>query len=168
MRYKFFTFVSVLVFLITFLGCGGKKANKPIEVYGGMSIPGLGVSIEASYDPRLDNLAPGYKVLNVAMLNDSFRIIPLSPERDKWWIKTSKNEKKKYEVICDLRLYDSKAWHAIPANARKHIGYPLALPIGGRQVVDLFVKEDVPVEDFSEIIIYLSGLEATIKLLPRQ
>ncbi len=160
--------LSIIMLFFFCLGCAGKRSNNTVEAYGGVTIPGVGISMEASYDPRLDNLVPGYKVLNVAMLNDSFQIIPLNPEKDQWWIKTSTDDKKKYKVIADLRLYDSKAWHTLPEKARKHIGYPVALPIGGRQVIDLFVKEDIPLEDFSEVIIYLSAMNKKIKLLPRQ
>jgi hypothetical protein len=162
--------VSLCFLLIIFCcqSCAAKK-KKTIEIFGGMPIPGVGLSIDASYDPRLDNLAPGYRVLNVAMVNESFNMVTLNPKKDKWWITTgTKKRKKKHDVIWDLRSADSQAWHQIPERARGLVGYPLILAIGARQVVDIFVPEKIPLEEFTELIIYFDSLQATVKVMTRQ
>lgn len=143
------------------------KRKKAIEVIGGTPIPGVGLAIDASYDKRLDNFVPGYKVISVAIVNASFNIIGLNPQKDKWWIKL-KSKKKKYPVIADLRREDPQAWHQIPVRARGLIGYPLALPIGARQVIDLFVSSELDVEEFSKLIIEIHSLGVTFNILPRE
>ncbi|PIU57349.1 MAG: hypothetical protein COS89_04745 [Deltaproteobacteria bacterium CG07_land_8_20_14_0_80_38_7] len=161
-------FIIVLSFLYLNPAEAGKK-SKPVEVYGGVPIPGVGIAIDASYDARLDNLAPGYRVLNVAIVNESLNIIALDPTKDEWWIKVSgKQKKKKYKLISDLRTEDAKAWNQIPEQVRKMISYPLALPIGGRQVIDLFVAEDVPVEEFTDLIVLLNSVGTTFIIKARQ
>lgn len=143
------------------------RSKKNIEVMGGTPIPGFGLSIDASYDHRLDNFVPGYKVINVAIVNDSFNIIGLDPKRDKWWIQL-KNSKKKYPVVADLRGDDPEAWHQVPQRAHGLIAYPLVLPIGARQVIDLFVPSDVDASSFSKLIVKIHSLGVTFKILARQ
>lgn len=145
----------------------GAKKKQVIRAMGGTIIPGYSMAIDASYDSRLDTMVPGYKMLNVAMMNNSFRIIEMNPQRDQWWIKT-KNATKKYKVIGDLRGEDSTAWNGIPENARALISYPLLLPIGARQVVDLFVPDKVPIGDFQELDVYIDSMGVTFEIMARQ
>lgn len=160
--------VSLVACLILAVG-GSAMARKKqvVKTMGGALIPSFGIVIDASYDPKLDNFVPGYKMLNVAIMNNSFNIIEMSPEKDQWWIKTKSGEKK-FRVIGDLRSEDAAAWSNIPDNARNLIAYPLLLPIGARQVIDLFVPEKVPVEDFEKIIIYINYLGTTFEVMARQ
>lgn len=165
MKIKFIVGMICLVLCVS-PHVSAKKKNM-IEVFGGAMIPGLGLAIDASYDNRLDSFVPGYKVLSVAIVNNSLNIIRLDPRRDKWWVQV-KNFKKKYQVVSDLRGDDAAAWQNVPERARGLISYPLALAIGARQVIDLFVPDNVPLEEFNELIIYLSSLDTTIKVIPRQ
>jgi hypothetical protein len=166
MRIKSVLFAAACCLLISASPVHAKK-SKVIEVYGGMVIPGVGLAIDASYDQRLDNFVPGYKVLNVAIVNSSFEIIAMDPARDKWLIEI-KGDKRKYEAITDLRNEDPQAWNQIPMRARGIIGYPLALPIGARQVIDLFVPESVKLEQFNKLIVKINSLGVTFKINPRQ
>lgn len=143
------------------------RKSKTVDVYGGTVIPGVGLAIDASYDPRLDNFVPGYKVLNVAIVNTSFDIIAMDPGRDKWYIEV-KGDKIKHEAITDLRSENPEAWQQIPMRARGIMSYPLALPIGGRQVIDLFVPESVRLEEFNKLIVKINALGVTFKITPRQ
>ncbi len=160
--------VSLIVCLALVAGGTALARKKQIvKSMGGTVIPRFGIIIDAGYDPGLDNFVPGYKMLNVAIMNNSFNIIEMSPQRDQWWIKT-KNGDKKYRVIGDLRTEDAAAWNNLPDKARTLITYPLLLPIGARQVIDLFVPDKVPVEDFEQVIIYINSLDTTFEVLARQ
>jgi hypothetical protein len=143
----------------------GKK--KVLRVPGGANIPPLGLSVDASYDPRLDHLAAGYKVINVAMVNQSLNIVYLNPEHDKWSIKL-KGKRRSQKALHDLRQQDPKAWATIPEKARGLVGYPLALPVGARQVIDLFVPESIDVERFNELHVYLKSLNTRLEVMVSQ
>lgn len=158
----------MIVFLLIFsAGSSDAAKKKVIKAVGGTPINEFAMVIDASYDPKLDNFVPGYKMLNVAIMNNSFRIIEMNPQKDQWWIKT-KNSDKKFRVIGDLRNDAPSVWSKLPDRARSLISYPLLLPIGARQVIDLFVPDGVPIEDFSEVIIYIDSINATIDVLARQ
>jgi len=144
----------------------GKK--QVIKAMGGALIPSLNIVIDASYDAKLDNLVPGFKILNVAIINNSFNIIELDPQKDQWWVRVKRDSNKKYRLVGDLRGENAAVWNKLPDRARTLIGYPLLLPIGARQVVDLFVPENVPIENFSELIVYIDSLKTTIEILARQ
>ena len=143
----------------------GRK--KVLRVPGGANIAPLGLVMDASYDPRLDNFAPGYKVINVVMFNQSLSIIYLDPERDRWSIKL-KGKRRSQKAIHDLRQQDPKAWAAIPERARSLVGYPLAVPVGARQVIDLFVPASLDVERFNELHAYLKSLNTKLEVLVSQ
>jgi len=160
--------IAVLVCAFAIAGSSADaKKNRVVKAIGGTPIPGLSLIIDASYDPKLDTFAPGYKMLNVAIMNNSFDIIEMDPKKDEWWIKT-KDKRKKYRVIGNLRGEDPVAWNLLPDRARNMITYPLLLPIGARQVIDLFVPENVPVEEFQELVVRINSLGTTFEITARQ
>ena len=134
---------------------GRKRSRKNvITTQGGVTIPGFSFAVDASHDARLDRLVPGYRVVNVAIVNDSFNIIMLNPEKDEWFVKVGK-KKRRHPAIIDLRSFDPKAWSAIPKRAQELMAYPLAIPIGARLAIDLLVSNDVDLK-------YLNGIEMKI------
>lgn len=162
--------LMVTLFVCFFLAISGlalAKKKQVVKVVGGTPITRYGLIIDASYDPKLDTFVPGYKILNVAIFNDSLNIIVMSPQKDEWWIKI-KNQDKKYKVIGDLRSEDSAVWNKMPEHARSLVSYPLLLPIGARQIIDLFVPDNVRIEEFSELIVYIDSLGTTFEVLARQ
>lgn len=141
--------------------------KQTIRVPGGANIDRLGLAIEASYDNRLDTFVPGYKVINVALVNTALNIISLSPEDDEWSIKLA-NSARSFKALHDLRSQDPKAWSSIPKKAQELIGYPLVLPVGAQEVIDLFVKDTIDVEKFNEVDVFLKSINAKIEVLVRQ
>ena len=142
------------------------RPKKPIRVMAGTAIPKYALGVDVSYDPRLDTLVPGYKVLQVALVNNSFNMIPMDPKKDKWIVRTSEG-KKKFKAIVDLRGKDPRAWNALPEGAQKKIGYPLFLPVGARQVIDLFVPTSVPLNTFTQVDINIKSMEARLEVMAR-
>ena len=106
----------IICFFLVSPSYAGKKRNV-IRVPGGTSVPELGLVIDASYDKRLDSLVPGYKVITVALVNESLNVIPLDPEKDAWSIKLA-GDSRAYQVIHDLRSKDPKAWSEVPEKAK--------------------------------------------------
>lgn len=143
------------------------RKKNVIRAPGGINIPQPGLLIDASYDPRLDSFLSGYKIINAVLSNQSFDIVALDPESDKWSIKLV-GEKREIRVISDLRSEDPKAWGMLPEKVKTMIAYPLALPIGGSEVIDLFVPASVDVEKFNELIIYIRSLDTKFEILVRQ
>jgi len=141
--------------------------RKKVRVPGGTTIPGAGIVIDASYDPRLDTLVEGYKVINVALDNRSFNIIYFSPEKDAWSVKLA-GRRKPVKAIYNLRNQDPKAWASLPEGARNIVGYPLVLPIGGREVFDIFVPDTFDLQKFNELRVYIKSMNSRFDVLVSQ
>jgi len=139
------------------------KMNK-VQVNGGVPVPGYGLVIDASYDPRLDNLVPGYKLINVVIANSSFNIISLDPQKDKWSIKVD-GKSSSIKALHNLRSQDPKAWSALPPRAKDVVGYPLMLPIGARDVIDLFVPDNLDLEKFTTVEIFLKSMNTKFEVM---
>jgi hypothetical protein len=161
--------MAFCLMVVLFVACSDAHARKKqvFKVPGGTPIGQLNISTDASYDSRLDEFAPGYKVINVAMVNSGFKIIYLDPQKDKWAIKLA-GRRKSIKVIHDLRSKDPEAWHRIPDKAKGLVSYPLVLAIGAREVIDLFVPDTVDVTKFNELDIYLKSLDSKFEILVRQ
>ena len=157
----------VIACIAVFMPQSFAKKKNVIRTVGGAVADQLGVVIDASYDKRLDTFLPGYKVINVALANQALNVLRLNPNRDKWSIKLV-GESKPFKAIYDLRSQDSKAWAALPERAKGLIGYPLVLPIGARQVIDIFVPETVDVEKFNELDIYFDSIDTQVEIFVGQ
>lgn len=161
----------VVVGVVLAVLCAGVAAEarkaQVIRTPGGVNIGGVGMVIDASYDPRLDTLCPGYKIISVLLINQSFEIIPLHPEKDEWEIRLA-GDKRSYRVLHNLRTQDPKAWLLIPERAREKIAYPLVLPIGAREVIDLFVPDTIDAAKFNELDIFFRAMDMRIEVLVQQ
>ena len=162
--------VMIVCLCMVVVACGGgMAAHRPkgvIPVQGGTTIEGYGLAVDASFDPSLDSLVPGYHVVNVALVNSSMNLVFLSPEQDRWFIRTVAGKKR--QAITDLRRANPRAWAHIPERARTLMTYPLVIPIGGRMVLDLFVPDDTPIDSLTEVIVTIDSLGATFAIAINQ
>lgn len=156
-----FTIKVICMVLLVFISAQSFAKGKIVKATGGIAIPVVGIAIDASYDPRLDTLIPGYKIINVILVNSSFNITYLDPEKDKWWISLA-GEKSPIKAISNLRREDPKAWSNLAPKVRELIAYPLVLPIGGREVLDIFVPASADVSKLNVVSVFFKSLNATI------
>lgn len=143
------------------------KKRGVVRVAGGTNIGGVGLAIDASYDPRLDTFLPGYKIVNVVLINQSFDIVGLNPEKDVWGVRLE-GAQKPIRAIHDLRGQDPKAWSSLPERARGKVAYPLVLPIGAHEVIDLFVPAEHDLDLFTELAVDIKSLASKIEVLVRE
>ncbi|MBN1283275.1 MAG: hypothetical protein JXA24_05845 [Proteobacteria bacterium] len=159
------TWVVIAALLLVAADAAAKaKVHRAI---GGTNIVPVGLSIDASYDQRFDGFVPGYKVINVAVINQSFNIIFLNPEKDRWGIKLADGSKA-ITAIHDLRRSAPKAWSELNDKSKDLLAYPLFIPVGARQVIDLFVPESVDAAKFNELTIYIKSLDTKLEIMARQ
>ena len=64
----------------------GTKISEDIRSEAGLNIKDWGIAIDAIYDARLDDLIPGYRIINIVLTNRSAEDINLSTNKDKWYI----------------------------------------------------------------------------------
>lgn len=156
----------LIAVMLTVATQSSARHKKPMRVMAGTSIPKYALGVDVSYDPRFDTLVPGYKIIQVALANNSFNMIPLDPKKDTWVVRTSEG-KERYNAIADLRGKDPRAWNSLPEGAQKKMGYPLMLPIGARQVIDLFVPSSAPLDTFTQVDINIHSMDQSLEVMAR-
>ncbi|OGQ22242.1 MAG: hypothetical protein A3I05_06510 [Deltaproteobacteria bacterium RIFCSPLOWO2_02_FULL_44_10] len=159
---KILIWFFISFFLLSAGQVEAKKQPKTVRAEGGTSIEGFGFAIDASYEKKLDKLIPGYRILNVAIVNNSFQILFMNPDKDRWSLKTKAG--KKFGTIVNLSKEDPKAWEQIPKRVKNHLSYPLAIPIGAHLAFDLFVPEKVPLEKMRELEVVMESLGTTFRI----
>jgi len=150
------TLPIVIVLTVLSMGCfpgrnvpTAKKRQTKIEGQAGRMITGMSVTVDADYDPRLDNLIAGFKLLPVVLKNMSLRNIPMDDKLDRWVIVGEKGQK--YKAVNSLRHHDARLWREVPEKMQNLIDYPEVVPINYSVTFDLLIPAKANLEYFKEI-----------------
>lgn len=165
----FFITLSVAMALWFGFGCvmqsGDSGKVQTIVIPGGTVSPTLGVGFDVQYDPELDNVIPGYKILTVAYTNNSMNLVQMDPVNDKWYMEDRRGRKLK--AIINLRDKDPDTWGSLPKKLQVLIEYPLLIAIGSTQTIDLLFMDDINLGEFKSVIYRIGGTKQEYKILPR-
>lgn len=157
-------------FIILCLACGCVTAEKSkpqiIVVPGGTVSPALGVGFDVSYDPALDNIIPGYKILSVAYKNNSMNIVQMDMLNDQWRVEDRGG--KKITAVINLRDKDPDIWAKLQPRLRKIMEYPLLIAIGETRVIDLLFRGKVNLAEFKSVTFNAARSNQEFKILPRE
>ena len=156
---RFWAIVGVLFFFVSFISCAGQK---PVKVSTGQRIGNANVVFDVEYNSSLDALIPGYKVVTVAISNQNFKPFMLDPEQDEW--KVVANSGKSWKASSSLKQSNEKLWYSLSPEFRHRLSYPLMIPHGSVETVDLFVSDKAKLENFRGILFKSSFLGATIEV----
>lgn len=164
MRGLFFRLIAPLIVIGLLTACfsareSGKKANTSRH----MDIHKQGITIDATYDPRLDNLIPGYKILTVAVTNNSIDVLRLNPLKDRWEIVDAVGQKKK--AITSLRIRDPKVFDGLPDKVQQLVDYPVGIAVGYAETIDLFFPVHQELDAFRSISFYSEDRQETFDVL---
>lgn len=139
---------TIIVLMILFCLPVHAKKEKPkvFRVPAGANVPSLGLAMDASYDPKTDNIVPGYKILSVAITNNSINVLQLNADNDEWQVEDIK--KHKHNSINSLKDKDPGTYIQLPQKLRKLIDYPSMVQVGETKVIDLLFKDNVNLDAF--------------------
>lgn len=127
-----------------------KKSSKgPISSEIGLNIPEWGISIDAIFNPELDDLIPGYHILNIVLTNRRAERIDLNASLDKWMITDHKG--RKHTASNHVANFDKKLWEQLPPKLQKLLDYPPSVNAGKSVKIDVFISKSVPLYDFKEL-----------------
>lgn len=146
-------------------GGGGARREKAIVFPGGTISPTLGVGFDVNYDPTLDSIVPGYKILTVAYTNNSMDLVQMDPDGDRWYLEDRRG--KKVRAVINLRNEDPDTWGKLPKRLQVLIEYPLLVSIGGTETVDLLFKDNVNLGEFKSVSYKIGGTKKEYKIVPR-
>lgn len=142
-----FSFALILGFLL--IACAGRPRPETVEGRAGRFLPRHGFSIDARYDPKLDDLVPRYKPLAVAIRNTSLRVIFMDARKDRWFLVDGGG--KKIRAVNSLRLRDPKVWGSLPEGVRRLVDYPEVVPISYTATFNLFFPAKASLKGFREV-----------------
>lgn len=156
---KWFNFSLICLCAITSFACvSARSSSSPKNVTQvGQQLHKKGLTIDAYYDQRLDGLVPGYKVITVALTNQSFNVVKLNPLRDRWEIEDVSG--RTLRAINSIRIKDPDSFNRLPAKIRQLVSYPNGVSMGYTETFDLFFPESVDLAGFRSINFYNSTLK---------
>ncbi len=117
-----------------------------------LNVPNWGITIDATYDQKLDEVVPGYKILTVAITNRSVDMIKLDPNNDQWTIEDAWGRKQK--AIVSMRIKDPRVWDILPPKVKDLVEYPAGVQMGYSQTFDLFFPQNIELQGFRSIAFY--------------
>src|SRR3990167_3122053 len=104
-------FQTLVLVLLACLTLHASPQDKYLKGELGLRIPEVGIAVDALYDPRLDVIAPGYKLLNIIVVNDSAQKLFFNPKKDHWKITDAFGKDR--EAIVSLREKKKSLWAQI-------------------------------------------------------
>jgi len=137
--------------------CVSKSDNPKTSSTQRLNVPNWGITIDATYDKKLDEVVPGYKILTVAITNRSVDMIKLDPNNDQWTIEDAWGRKQK--AVVSLRIKDPRVWDVLPPRVKDLVEYPAGVQMGYSQTFDLFFPQSVDLEGFRSIAFYSATLK---------
>lgn len=137
-----------LLFLPACYSARTSGTNRNVSAVG-LKVPKKGVTIDASYDKRLDSLLPGYKVVTIALTNNSTDILKLNPLKDRWTIELASG--RTYKAINSIRIKDPELFSRLPDQVKRLIDYPNGVAVGYTETFDVFLPRDIDLESFRSV-----------------
>lgn len=177
MSFRKFTYIMIamLAGAILSYGCATVPADKKSQqalkpsttvIPGGTVAPTLGLGFDAIYDPGLDNVIPGYKLLTIAYKNNTMDLIQMNVADDKWVLEDRNG--KKIKAITSLRNEDPDTYSKLPKKIKLLIEYPLMIEIGATQAIDLLFKKNHNLGEFRSVTYLPAGSINSFKIVPRE
>lgn len=152
--------LAQIISLVLFLSCAH---GKNVEILAGQTVPNQSFALDVSYDETLDHLVPGYRIITVAIHNHGYDSFVLSPEKDQWSIIDAKGFR--HTCLAELHQSDPVVWEGLKADIREALAYPLVIPAGVSQVIDLFVTDTTDLNSFRSLVFKSASLQKTIKIV---
>ena len=112
------------------------KTEKVTSNKLGHVLPGYFFSIDAEYEPKLNNLITGYTAITVAVANKGLIPIEFRLDKDRWQVKD--RNKKWHRAIIDIQYEVPQQWAQLHPETRRMIIYPVTVPPGYTQTFQLF------------------------------
>lgn len=143
--------------------CTGATTRRDNSYDGrlGLRIPAVGLTIDALYDPRLDTLVPGYRILNIVLVNDSGQKLFFHPKKDRWKIQDALGKSRM--AITSLADERRSVWKKLKPELQKQLAYPLAVHSGEKVMFSIFFKGDTELREFRSLVFYSPYLKKILR-----
>lgn len=162
MRKLLLNFPIVVLTILCLSACFSSKEGGNVSSQR-VSINKHGIILDASYDPRLDNLVNGYKIMTVVVTNNGFDVLRLNPLKDKWEVVDAMG--KTHKAINSLRIKDPSTFSQLPSKLQQYLDYPVGVSMGYSETVDLLFSNRINLKAFRSISFYSEDRKQTFDML---
>ncbi len=155
MKNRIFHSILPLICLLSLIACFSARQSKGPDKNKSsatVEVPNKGIIIEAKYDPRLDSLIPGYKIVTVALTNNGIDTLRLNPLKDRWEVTDAYGKNRR--AINSVRIKDPSTWGKLPDRLKQLIEYPIAVSMNYSETIDLFFPQGMDLTHFRAISFY--------------
>jgi hypothetical protein len=121
-----------------------------IKSEAGLNIPEYGIAVDALYDPRLDDLVEGYKIISILLTNRGTSNIGLNVRQDKWVIIDSAG--RKHVAENHVSHFDRGTWEEMEPSLKQKLDYPQYVKGSHSTTIDVFFPKSIELLNFKEII----------------
>ncbi len=143
--------------IVALTGCFTAKDAKNPKTNQHMEAGKNGITIDATYDPRLDNLIPGYKIVTVALTNNGFDVLKLNPIKDRWEIVDAAGKNRR--AINSIRVHSPSLFGSLPQKVQMLVDYPVGINVGYSETIDLFFPLGTDLRNFRNISFYAADAD---------
>lgn len=116
----------------------------------GLNIPQWGIAIDAIFDPRLDDIIPGYHIVNLVLTNRRGEAVIFDVIHDKWVF--ADNAGKKHTAYNHVKHFNKKLWNELPEKLKNMLDYPSKVNPGKSITIDVFLSKSVDLFNFKEVV----------------
>lgn len=145
-------YIPILIGFFILSACFSGKEGKKAGTSQRVAVHKHGIILDAKYDPRLDNLIPGYKIITVAVTNNGYDILRLNPLKDRWEITDAYGRKQK--AMNSIRIKDPSTFSRLPDQVQQLVDYPVGISVGYSETIDLFFPATQELKAFRSISFY--------------
>lgn len=153
-------YIVGIMLMLSISVTGIAKEKSQLKGQLGLRIPAIGIAVDALYDARLDKITPGYRILNIIMVNDSPQKIFFDPKKDHWKINDALG--KSHIAITSLKTEKKGIWESLKPEIQQNMEYPLAVANGEKAIFSIFFRDDVDLREFRSISFYSSYLKKVL------
>lgn len=124
--------------------------NDRIRSEIGLNIPEWGIAIDATFNPQLTNIIPGYHIVTIVLTNRRSEPVMLDARKDKWIIVD--NLGKKHRAFNHVKQFNRDIWSKMPRKLKLLLDYPHVVNPGKSTTIDVFLPKSVDLFNFREIV----------------
>lgn len=163
MKIRLFHLPLIAATLISLVACFSSKGGAKSSTSQRLAVHKHGIILDANYDPRLDNLVPGYKIMTVVVTNNGFDVLRLNPLKDKWEVTDAMG--RKHKAINSLRIKNPSLFSQLPSKVQQLVDYPVGISVGYSETVDLFFPNKLDLRAFRSISFYSEDRKQSFDML---
>jgi len=102
-------------------------------------------------------LIPGYKIVTIALTNNSVDVLKLNPIKDRWEITDAAGKNRR--AINSMRVHNPSLFGRLPSKMQNLVDYPVGISVGYSETIDIFFPAATDLRNFRNISFYNAAVD---------